>query len=532
MKKLIAEITQDDVTSLSIKNALSISFGALDRGDISDLTNWGCFSNKGEVVFIDSSKEFKTISNNDNLKVKIYYASASVKKLLATFLIDDFDYEHESGKVTITLKDSLIDWQEQSVDEYYEFQEETMDKIHESIYGDISNVSPIDFERMKKTYVNTSYMRKDSKWSNADKLCQANMVRCFCDNNGIPLFSSEVSKQENNILITPKNILSVGNKSRVNKPKGFSISAYNIQKQVDQKMSSSFAFTWYSIKGTTNNPHDSEYNYILARWEDYSNNCQTGLNKNHEGFYTEAWVSTDIKKEQNLYNISRVVVEESVSTSKKSDNGQIEKTKYTFTKEKNFGATENPENGIIAFDNGENITVYFEDSNAVDVAFDDGDGSVGVYVVSEHVANEGTISVYGNFFKEDGEVEIGETSDSSIKLQSNELIQTQSHYIDKSLAQNIVDTAKSRYGNGIECLELEVTPSDYYDDLGNKIIDTKGEKPLFEKYDIITPYVIRNGFKQPYSTKQDGSAKNFKVIGIDYSQKGILRQKLYLQENV
>ncbi|MEE1049262.1 MAG: hypothetical protein U0M60_17815, partial [Clostridia bacterium] len=152
-------------------------------------------------------------------------------------------------------------------------------------------------------------------------------------------------------------------------------------------------------------------------------------------------------------------------------------------------------------------------------------------VAGNYCITDGTITVIGNFYTEDGEKSYGSTSDKSTTLKSNELIQTKSTYEGKALAQHIIDTVKAKYGNGIECVELEVTPSEYYDDDGINIINSQGNKPLFEKYDIVTPYVIRNGIEQPYSTKEDGSPKSFKIIGIEYSYQGLLRQKLYLQEN-
>jgi hypothetical protein len=450
-------------------------------------------------------------------------------------LIDDFDYEDESGKVTITLKDSLMDWQQQNVEEYYDFVEKSILEIWNSKYYNFANKTQGASAYMARTSVNTSYMTKSSRWSDANKICQATMLRCFCDIDGTPLFSTESSKQNNNISIMPKNILSIGEKIKNTKTKiqDVSISAYNIKKHKNEEiLSSSVPFTWYNTRGTSvEGPSGPVQNYIVADWANYFVNVST-IRVLANGGYYGALVSARVKKPEHLFSFGDAVIEVNVSTTTNKS------SKITVTKQSTKESTYSPKVNV-----SEDIT----DRSYLYVNVED-DFVIGAYseeldelnLVGQHCVADGTINVLGDFFTDEGQTTFGSSSEFSEMLSSNELIQTESKYktyiadklVSYNLAQYIIEKVKKEYENGVECVEMEVTPSDYYDNFGNNVINSTGEKPLFEKYDIVTPYVVRNGVEQPYSTKDDGSPKSFRVIGIEYSYKGVIRQKLHLQEVV
>lgn len=545
MKKLIAEIKNDNATLIEINDVLSVNFGALDRGNITDTTNWGLYSNKGEIVFIDKTKTFKSIiSNYEDLSVNIYYSN-SQKKQLATFLIDDYEYNDESKQVTLTLKDNLIGWQSQTLDEYYEFFEKEISSIWSYIHGEQSRLTNAVRIKMGLSIVNTSYMQKSSKWSNADKICQATMTRCFCDTDGTPLFADETPKQSNNIIIRPRNILSINNVARnaKTKIKDVSISAKNITKYENEPISDEFPFTLYNIRGVYEKHfgvgEPTQYG-IFADWVGYNSSNVTINNYiDWDVPSVGGFVSAKIQKPENLFSYSGADITVNIATIPDSsyETETIQKTTKTTNEKK---AQENgyeiySPDDIIIYNlstsprgRSDALLVKFQE-NEISYPYSDLPELNGV--VGNYCITDGTITVIGNFYTEDGEKSYGSTSDKSTTLKSNELIQTKSTYGGKALAQHIIDTVKAKYGNGIECVELEVTPSEYYDDDGINIINSQGNKPLFEKYDIVTPYVIRNGIEQPYSIKEDGSPKSFKIIGIEYSYQGLLRQKLYLQEN-
>lgn len=533
MKKLTATIVTNEGTQLFgiDGNILSVNFGALDRGDISDTTNWGVFSNKGELAFVDVRGDFKSsIHEKENMKVCIYYRSEYISYLLATFLIDDYDYNEESKQVTLTLKDSLIDLQQKSVEQYYTF---IRDNLHNAC-NDVFEGYGLEFggnaeNVLKDTKINTMYMKSDSVWSNLDKICQATMLRCFCGENGMPVLSDETPKQQNNIIIRPRNILSIENRIRNSKTviKSVSISAPIIGKHENVPLADeSVPFVWYKISYSGS--------LFVPVWANYFTNCTTSrYTPTGKEPDTGASVTAQIRKPENLQNMfgnMSVIVEVNEARQTLVD-GVISRPDITklSTKDKTYERirTEIREN---VYDQRFLEAVAFDDS-AYSGAIEGEDGILTTAVA----VTEGTINILGNYFTEDGERTYGGTGDFAVKLKGNELIQTQSTYQNKFLAFHLKDTVENKYQNGVECVEIEVTPSDYYDIDGEKVIDSIsgiGVEPVFKKYDIVTPYVIRNGVERPYSTKDDGTAKSFKVMGVEYFYKGFLRQKLYLQENV
>jgi hypothetical protein len=220
MKKIVVKIKNDNVTLIEINDVLSVNFGALDRGNVADTTNCGVYSNNGKIAFIDKTKTFKTvISNYSNLNVGIYYYSNGIKKQIANFLIDDYDYNDENKKVTLTLKDNLLGWQNQKNDEYSMPFTHSIEGIFTHFFIFSAGRTEGAVDKMAVSSVGTLYMPSATKWSNADKICQATMTRCFCDIEGTPMFADETPKQSNNIVIRPQNILSIGNATSKNKTK-------------------------------------------------------------------------------------------------------------------------------------------------------------------------------------------------------------------------------------------------------------------------------------------------------------------------
>ena len=53
-KRLIAKLKDGDNVIMTIdSNMLSCEFGALDRGNLTDIVNWGIYANRGSVSFVD-----------------------------------------------------------------------------------------------------------------------------------------------------------------------------------------------------------------------------------------------------------------------------------------------------------------------------------------------------------------------------------------------------------------------------------------------------------------------------------------------
>jgi hypothetical protein len=96
-----------------------------------------------------------------------------------------------------------------------------------------------------------------------------------------------------------------------------------------------------------------------------------------------------------------------------------------------------------------------------------------------------------------------------------------------------VDDIDRRYGSGVVCCELECGFSDYYYEDGTtakEIADMYYGPAVFNKYEVVQPYVTRGGVEVPLATYPNGSPMSFIIIGIKYHYAGIAKQTLYLQE--
>lgn len=95
------------------------------------------------------------------------------------------------------------------------------------------------------------------------------------------------------------------------------------------------------------------------------------------------------------------------------------------------------------------------------------------------------------------------------------------------LANNVLN----EYAKGKETATLLCSISDYYDESGEKVIDTKTNKMSFRLHDEVIPYVYgADGKDKPMSKNQDGSAKVFEVVGSNIIYDGAVWQELTLQE--
>ena len=516
MKKLTVKIKNVNDVVISLDRELSkVSFGALDRGNVSDTTNWGCFSNTGEIEFFDTNMgtadSFETVmSYAPNATVCIYYNSGNIEKLLATFLIDDYEINYETKKVSLKLKDNLVAWQEQNMDEYYGFYKKSLYDIWNATFSGETKITNSAEELMQNTSIEISYMEKSNKWANIDKICQASMTRCFCDADGTAVISDETPTNNTPIIIQPRNILSIENKvsSRNTKVKDVQISAKNYIRRTDYRVSDQHHFTWYSVVG---GDHSTSWRTIVAN---HDLSASTGLSNDLADVY-----NATVTKLKHVFSVCHAVAD-----TKKWVFKSTVGTELTTEHEMFYSFASGADFEIDDF--GEYALVDLKNVKAIDRRLNSEHKNwVGTFCISE-----GTIYLVGEMFEEGTERNFGSESEYATQLSGNELIQVDSTFGEKTLAQHIIDTVTEKYSNGVECVVMEVTPSEYQGEDG-LAIDPVGQKPLFEKYDIVVPYVIRNGREQPYSTTSDGSPKSFKVVGIEYSYSGLLRQKLHLQEN-
>ncbi len=151
------------------------------------------------------------------------------------------------------------------------------------------------------------------------------------------------------------------------------------------------------------------------------------------------------------------------------------------------------------------------------------------------------ISVYGNTSGiELTEVKqvYGSDERSVFSIQNNELLQTTNYitYVDNpnSISYNVDKTIK-QYTKGKESAVILCSISDYYDQNGNKVIDTNdttlNPKMLFEEFDLVIPYIYNaKGQDEPMSVDKQNVAKTFVVVGVEPFYDGAVWQRLYLLE--
>lgn len=156
------------------------------------------------------------------------------------------------------------------------------------------------------------------------------------------------------------------------------------------------------------------------------------------------------------------------------------------------------------------------------------------YILSE------TISIEGQCIKET-ESTVAKYDEEAIvnnisKLPTNELIQGGNYYImsNTNYSDKFIAEVYDRYKNGKETATLLCLVGKYYDLEGNLVVDADNEDesipPLLKKYDLVVPYIHTSNGEVPLSTDKDGNAKQFQIIGVNFSYRGIARQEIVIQE--
>lgn len=146
-----------------------------------------------------------------------------------------------------------------------------------------------------------------------------------------------------------------------------------------------------------------------------------------------------------------------------------------------------------------------------------------------------TITINGIYRKTEAKIfSKGSSYALRFSLPSNELVQTGNTINGNNLNTLILENVVNKYANGKEVYTIKCSVGEYYDIYGAKAIDPYDTNfpATFEKHDIVEPYVFTSQGEVPLSEKADGTPKQFEIIGIDYSYKGVVWQELTLQEYI
>lgn len=527
-KRLIAKIYNGEEVIMTIdRNMLSCEFGALDRGNLTDVVNWGIYANRGSISFIDNIGYFNNQNvNSSNIKKYIvkFYLAKSQETLISTFKVDTVEFDDETRRVDIQLIGKIIELQRKPSSVYNEvvftFYEKNAnyllgleDELTDSEYGTYYTKYPSygirlgeDSNRIEKTFIYCPYLPLEKAWDRITKICQATMCRVIENENGEPIITGE-RPQKTPIFVKPKNIVSISNFDffRVTNT---SIDLTNRtryeNKKVDQ--ASKHIDINYNESGDPISISNSS-EHSIGEWEDITDSNGLIISS-----YRPASFSSRVSIPYKTHHIS---------------SAQLVKSLEVYQNSQNYSTESSPQLSFVNLNNYDtlNLSDYF--------------------TIQESISNKLTnvksldYSFYLNYFEDLANETItkitDENEDDVVRIDSNDLVQTSSYYVDydgtkKSLGDYILQEVKRRYANGRECFEIECLFNDYYDENGNKVFSKDDLSTHFKKYDVIIPYVMKKGQTVPLRVNEDGTPKKFRVIGISYSYDGLLKQKLSVQE--
>lgn len=538
MKKL--EATQ--ITGLPTQ----ISFSSQDRGSISSISEFGIYSNTGKIDFIDYDNTFINIYSNSLSSTEIYLTAENNSKRLATFQIQDFDYDDNSKKVSLRLKDTFEEWQK--IDIYVDFSLATQSlyDIILSVFHSVDiniNFSDMALKLLKEINIYVTKVERSNLWSFATKVCQISFCNIVADANGEAYMSCIDESSNRVIVIEPSNILKIHTQSFAHNTSinSASIEAKNIEAYkaeepeelcekdlkifhlIRDKSSGDTEFwTWEEMGQSNASVKKVTYETVNASGEIVDDNLSIDSVEN--GTLYRRCSFTVILNDLNfvLTEARRI----KISGTRAIYNGSTYEFEFTH---QDLTFSSEPSTDVGSYYN----VSYKYDNGQIELTFTlvALKRSISGFNRSIDIITDINISIIATGYTENEDVTYSITSNgkNNIQLSSNELLLTK-NYILPSLphAETLLDSFVNAYSNGVECVLLECTVSNYYDKTGN-IVYNGNQAESFKKYDIVCPYIIRHGEKQPYRYR-NGQPMNFKIIGIDYSYKGITRQTLYLQE--
>lgn len=524
MTNISAKIVYNEDVLLDIRsNMKSANISCLDRGSLSSIVEYGCYANTGEFTFVDYTKTFQEIYESGILydcSIKIFISAnyGENRKLIATFLIEDFEYE-DTYVVHVTLKDPILKLQNHPFPKIREFDKISLyDIFNKYCYGvKLSNVSESIFREIN---IRAAYAESSSLWDFVNKLCQATLCQCCSDTDGIPIIVSPLPSKYGICSIRPKHIKTIAEKVSKDKTKIAGASISFLKRIISENLP------------VGDEKHKTIYNTYLVNNDLILEGVSLVADENNsevkavrDGQYIS--VSYTINSNGTIHRLtsdgrSRIIAKEIFGPSVNNDGNfpynvqTITKRKYIETTEKKFSISSDGKSASVT-------TNFFSINNAV------GTNYIDIYT-------DIYCTIYGDFFVDEGEGTRSFGSETNAtQLSTNELIQFNSKWGTTFLPEKILSIIEEKYSNGIDCVELECIIGDYTYANSTTIRYSPSNPDLknhfsFNRYDIVRPYVIKNGVEVPYSTDAGGNPKDFVIIGIRYNYDGILRQSLMLQE--
>lgn len=523
-KRLIAKIMDGDTVVMTAdQNLLSVEFGALDRGGLTDVVDWGIFVNRGSFSFIDTKGFFNDETINTvgflGYTVKFYLVDRNSQYLIATFSVKSAEMDDATREVTIECVSKLEELQRQNQDESYPrpFNEKTTVELLSECFSNFEIIDGDDRTGLYVTNIYCPYFPKESTWARLNKICQASMCRVFDNEDGKPVISGSFPAKTP-IVVTPSNILKIANSGYVSVPNSSII--------VTER-------TKYT--GTDAYLPDIELYFVI----NYDEQGEIAFVSNSDGF--------TLKTEEDLSSeFIRINIQKKVNSQYKI-NLPIVYLAGTITNESYIddpaGGLSYP--GIAQSTYSRYIEIGYSSVSAFDpteILIGSGESNIiALTKIADGVirVTDVNMKVRGDHFRDTEATNRQNISDENrdiLEISSNDLIQSRSTFTNDDgsttpLGDYIVEEVAHRYGKGIECFEIECLFNDYYDVNNDKVFDRDDLSTHFNKYDVIIPYIKKGNDTVPLRKNTDGTPKRFRVIGISYSYDGLLKQKLQIQED-
>lgn len=529
MIKLMAKIRFDtpegEKEEVLYHNIVSVDIEALDRGNVTDVINWGIYSNRGSLSFIDRDGIINgMIENLPVVDVKIYISNESNEILLATMKMADFSHNDDTNMLEIELSDKIEELQNKAFNRLYPFEETSALAITRRVFTEQAGMTTDDWygarevsagELMSSVKIYCPDLKADNVWEAISQICEASMIRVFADKNG-KLFiscgdsvSGDASKP---IIIRSRNILSKPQNTPKRKTKisAASLSLKAREKQIDGLIAKRISYNIYNYNFTPENGviwrfvgNDKSINPSINHILSLVNNQNSSKRDALIGFQADIDANTHSVNPDAFLTAVSVHLLDDPSVREQDQEREMEDISYRVV---------NGTNPHILLD-FTLPTIYWESMNIVSSAYTE---------------------IKGNFYTDNEDVSSGYGAENQqLRLPSNSLMQTANTINGNPYGDWYIAEVQKKCQDGVECYELECGFSDYYYEDGTiakRVTDMNSAPQVFNKYEVVQPYVTRGGVEVPLATYQDGSPMSFVIIGIKYHYAGIAKQTLYLQE--
>ena len=527
MIKLMAKIRFDTPTGeredTLYHNIVSVDIEALDRGNVTDVINWGIYSNRGSLSFVDRNGTINgMLETLPVLDVKIYVVGNSKESLLATMNLSDFLYNRDTEQVDLELSDKIDEWQTKKFLRYYPFYEASVNNLAREVFVNRLKLTVDEWngardsaaaERMANIKVYCPDIQARNVWDAITQLCETAMLRIYSNRYGKPYIACDESvngEASKPIIIRSRNILSRPNitprrKTKIESP----LMSLTIRtRRIDSELTN----IPLEILDVKVNDEGAFYAVYAGGDRSRNPNGTITITKTSES-YAKLHFSYVASLPQNSYTVNNLAV-----------TGKI------FVYE-NYVASEN-ENAPIEV-TGQSATlgpVGNDDMALINIVIDPIYETATLYM---YALQNCLISIIGNYYTDDSP-ESDEGEDGTT-ITSNSLMQTHNTAYEEDYGTWYARTIKNRFGSGLVCCELECGFSDYYYENGTiaKQVSNMDLQPqVFDKYEIVIPYITHGGKEVPLAQYDNGNPMKFTIVGIKYHYSGVAKQILYLKEYV